>query len=384
MIKTKIIKIGLAGATILSLLGGAGVALAAAGDLTWSAAQTIDLSSPDLNLTIASGSTAESLVVNTGTVVANLASGDVFTVALEAAGNFGVSPTTGVIITCPSTTIATVTITATGTQAYTITPSATACSYVAPGGGGGGGGGGGYPPPAPAPAPATPAQPATPATPASKEVPGCGTRTTGYSSSTGESCAGNTATTPATPATPATPSANASASARTSFNFGTTTLKNGSRGEAVKELQRFLNQVLNLGLVVDGALGPKTIAVIKQWQSDNGLVPDGLIGPKTKTMMNTEVAGTATATTPSVEVTTSSSGSYNFGTTTLKNGSRGEAVKELQRFLNATLNLGLVVDGAFGPNTTSVMKKWQTDHGLVADGLVGLATKAQMNASVGQ
>ncbi|MDQ5971771.1 MAG: Peptidoglycan-binding protein, partial [Patescibacteria group bacterium] len=36
---------------------------------------------------------------------------------------------------------------------------------------------------------------------------------------------------------------------------------------------------------------------------------------------------------------------YNFGTTTLKNGSKGEAVMELQRFLNATLNLGLVVDG---------------------------------------
>jgi len=70
------------------------------------------------------------------------------------------------------------------------------------------------------------------------------------------------------------------------YNFGSVTLRNGSRGEAVKELQRFLNQKLNLGLVIDGILGPKTIAVIKKWQMDNGLVPDGLIGPKTKAMMN--------------------------------------------------------------------------------------------------
>ncbi len=33
---------------------------------------------------------------------------------------------------------------------------------------------------------------------------------------------------------------------------------------------------------------------------------------------------------------------YEFGNVTLKNGSRGEAVMELQRFLNDNLNLGLV------------------------------------------
>jgi len=70
------------------------------------------------------------------------------------------------------------------------------------------------------------------------------------------------------------------------YNFGTTTLKNGSRGEAVMELQRFLNANLNLGLIIDGKLGPKTIAVIREWQKDNGLVADGLIGAKTKLMMN--------------------------------------------------------------------------------------------------
>ena len=72
----------------------------------------------------------------------------------------------------------------------------------------------------------------------------------------------------------------------TSYNFGIKTLKNGSKGDAVMELQRFLNEKLDLGLVVDGKLGPKTIAVIKKWQKANGLVADGLIGKLTKAKMN--------------------------------------------------------------------------------------------------
>jgi peptidoglycan hydrolase-like protein with peptidoglycan-binding domain len=74
----------------------------------------------------------------------------------------------------------------------------------------------------------------------------------------------------------------------TKYNFGSVTLRNGSRGVAVMELQRFLNAKLNLGLVIDGKLGPKTIAVVKKWQQDHGLVADGLIGVKTKAMMTNE------------------------------------------------------------------------------------------------
>ncbi len=81
------------------------------------------------------------------------------------------------------------------------------------------------------------------------------------------------------------------AETKTAYNFGAVTLKNGSRGEAVKELQKFLNQVLNLGLVIDGVLGPKTINVIKTWQKNHGLVADGLIGPKTKLKMNSSING---------------------------------------------------------------------------------------------
>lgn len=104
-------------------------------------------------------------------------------------------------------------------------------------------------------------------------IEGCGDRNTGFSLTTGKSCIGNSALT-ITPIP-----------AKVVYNFGNGIMKNGSKGEAVKELQRFLNQVLNLGLVIDGQLGPKTIAVIKKWQKDNNLISDGLVGPKTKEKM---------------------------------------------------------------------------------------------------
>jgi hypothetical protein len=113
---------------------------------------------------------------------------------------------------------------------------------------------------------------------AGAEIPGCGNRNTGFSTASGTSCTGNRVVTAGTPNAPG----------ASGYNFGTTTLKNGSRGEAVMELQRFLNAKLGLGLVVDGKLGPKTIKVIKQWQKDHDLVADGLVGAKTKAKMNAE------------------------------------------------------------------------------------------------
>ena len=244
MIKKLKIGFSLILALSLAFFAGAGMVYAAAGDLTWSAAQTIDLSSPDMNLTIASGSTASTFVVGTGTITPTLALGDVFTVATESAGDFSISHVTGVIITCSSSNIATAAITAAGSQAYTITPSTTACSYVTSGGGGGGGGGG---------TTTTTTTPTTPITPTTPTTPTTTTTTTPTTSPT---------TTP------------------TTYNLGTTTLKVGSKGEAVKELQRFL------GISADGIFGSITSAKVKTWQAEHGLTADGLVGPMTKMEMN--------------------------------------------------------------------------------------------------
>lgn len=53
-------------------------------------------------------------------------------------------------------------------------------------------------------------------------------------------------------------------------------LKKGSKGEAVKDLQRLLG-----GLAVDGDFGPKTDAAVRAFQKANGLTVDGKVGPYT-------------------------------------------------------------------------------------------------------
>jgi hypothetical protein len=82
---------------------------------------------------------------------------------------------------------------------------------------------------------------------------------------------------------------------------------------------------------------------------------------------------------PSLESSTPSSFTYNLGLTTLKIGSFGLTVQQLQQFLN-TQNFTLVVDGKFGPLTSSAVKQWQQANGLTPDGLVGPLTRGKMGA----
>ena len=60
----------------------------------------------------------------------------------------------------------------------------------------------------------------------------------------------------------------------------------------------------------------------------------------------------------------------------LKNGSKGEEVKQLQTLL------GLSADGSFGPMTEAKVKEWQAKNGLAADGIVGDGTWGKMFGAV--
>lgn len=151
---------------------------AAAGDLTYSANTTIALTSPAAyNWTIQSSSTAESLVVNAGSVVVTLGAGDVFTIT-SASTDFLVSGDNANITvsnTCSSAQLATLVITSSsGTGSYTLTPSGALCGITpsssgsggsSSGGGGGGSGTGTYTPPT-TPTTPTPSTTETPTTPA--------------------------------------------------------------------------------------------------------------------------------------------------------------------------------------------------------------------------
>lgn len=67
---------------------------------------------------------------------------------------------------------------------------------------------------------------------------------------------------------------------------------------------------------------------------------------------------------------------------TLRRGSQGEDVRELQLDLNARGYDCGTADGVFGKNTESAVKSFQRDNGLTADGVVGRKTWAALESPV--
>jgi peptidoglycan hydrolase-like protein with peptidoglycan-binding domain len=64
----------------------------------------------------------------------------------------------------------------------------------------------------------------------------------------------------------------------------------------------------------------------------------------------------------------------NPGQPTIHPGATGDVVRRAQRALRRTPNLGLVVDGVFGPATETAVKQFQSGAGLAPDGIVGPGT----------
>ena len=68
----------------------------------------------------------------------------------------------------------------------------------------------------------------------------------------------------------------------------------------------------------------------------------------------------------------------NPGQPTIRLSATGDAVKRLERALRRTPNLGLAVDGVFGPQVETAVKQFQQGAGLTVDGIVGPATWAAL------
>jgi hypothetical protein len=68
----------------------------------------------------------------------------------------------------------------------------------------------------------------------------------------------------------------------------------------------------------------------------------------------------------------------NPGQPTIAPGATGDVVRRMQRGLRRTPDLGLAVDGVFGPITETAVKEFQEGAGLVVDGIVGPATWAAL------
>jgi peptidoglycan hydrolase-like protein with peptidoglycan-binding domain len=68
----------------------------------------------------------------------------------------------------------------------------------------------------------------------------------------------------------------------------------------------------------------------------------------------------------------------NPGEPTIQIGANGKAVRRAERALRRTPNLGLTVDGIFGPQVETAVKEFQQGAGLMVDGIVGPLTWAAL------
>ena len=122
------------------------------------------------------------------------------------------------------------------------------------------------------------------------------------------------------------------------------TVKRGASGENVYSIQYML-KARGYSLSADGAFGSITESNVKRFQSSRGLTADGIVGARTW---------------PALVVTT-------------RSGSRGDAVRALQRQLNQQ-GSRLAVDGIFGSGTQSAVSAYQKSRCLSADGIAGPQT----------
>jgi peptidoglycan hydrolase-like protein with peptidoglycan-binding domain len=143
----------------------------------------------------------------------------------------------------------------------------------------------------------------------------------------------------------------------------------GSSGDKVREIQKIV------GVSQDGVYGPKTQAAVAQWQSNIRISADGIWGPATE--QATHDLFVFLSNLPAVEQTVPDSAFFaalNEATKqVLRRGSTGGAVKILQTGLNGR-GYPLVGDGVFGSGTDAAVRRFQSDRGLMVDGIVGPQT----------
>jgi peptidoglycan hydrolase-like protein with peptidoglycan-binding domain len=137
------------------------------------------------------------------------------------------------------------------------------------------------------------------------------------------------------------------------------TLREGSHGEAVRQLEVALKETGEDPGPLDGQFGPQTLTAVKAFQQKRGIDVDGVVGPVTWRNID-EFA--------------------EFDEPTIKSGSSGLPVRRAQNRLSlAGFDTG-GVDGVFGPKTGAGVKALQQATGITVDGIVGPKTWKQIDA----
>jgi len=158
----------------------------------------------------------------------------------------------------------------------------------------------------------------------------------------------------------------------------------GSQGESVQRMQNFLNRIrVNFPLIPvisnpNGVFGPDTQEAVRTFQRTFNLTPDGVIGRNTWykiTFIYVGVTKLAELDSEGIRFTIG----QNPPNVVLSQGSRGEAVLELQFILNSIAPYyptipPVIQDSVFGFDVKNAVIEFQKTFNLTPDGIVGPGT----------
>ena len=172
----------------------------------------------------------------------------------------------------------------------------------------------------------------------------------------------------ATPSTGTSGGSGSGAVSDESSKVSNTTLRLGSQGTDVKNLQQRLKDLGYLAGSADGVFGSATETALMTFQSSNGLTADGIAGKNTQTVLYGASAKAYSTATDS---------------STLKRGSQGTLVKNMQQKLKDLGYYTGSVTGNFGTITEEAVRSFQRANGLTADGVAGVSTLNKLYAMSG-
>ena len=141
-------------------------------------------------------------------------------------------------------------------------------------------------------------------------------------------------------------------------------IREGDRGDHVRQAQQCLAGC-GITILVDGYYGPISVTIVQGFQRDHGLDADGVIGPAT---WDTILGAAPAATSPGA-----GRGAPPRPGRLLRQGVGGDDVRQAQRRLSER-GWVIRVDSVFGPKTEGIVRAFQREKGLDADGVIGPQT----------
>ena len=142
-------------------------------------------------------------------------------------------------------------------------------------------------------------------------------------------------------------------------------LRKGSTGSAVKDLQTKLKKLGFYNAYVDGSYGDTTVAAVKAFQKKYNMTADGVAGSETLKKLDTAYKN--------------ADSDKDDGS--LRKGATGSAVKNLQTKLKKLGFYNASIDGDYGDTTVAAVKAFQKKYNLTADGVAGSETLKKLDTA---